>query len=379
MMCLIWVGLTRIGICLTGTEVKAVPTESSMKILSSDPESPEKYFDHAFGFFKRGQQHTGYSPEFFFQIDGFTIRLVFAGNSLYPAITTVFAHLRINPVPDVDLTVCCWDSLSTSTPPPWLPKLKNAIGKENDITYFDDEAIYFSFNHTSGVLNLFRAREKIGLFWIKSHTKLPQYEKASALKNLLNWFFYRRHFYMVHSAAVGINDRGILIGGKGRTGKSTTAMACFRYGMKYAGDDYIMLAKNRGYRAYSVYNSIKLEENNIFRLFKLPSDMVTVDSFYKKNVMYLNDMNRAGISTGFKICALLLPNIQTDTKPGLKRISPAQAFREMAPSSIFQQMGPKERVFEFLAEMTRMLPCYQLTLSADIDRIAKIIEKLIEE
>jgi hypothetical protein len=358
--------------------VKAVPAEYSIDMLFPDPESPEKYFDHVYGLFKRGQQWSGYTPEFFFQIDGFTIRLVFAGDSLYPAITAVFAHLRINPVPDVDLTVCCWDSLSTSTPAPWLPKLKKAIGKENDITYFNDEAIYLSFNHVSGVLNLFRVREKIGLFWINRHTDLPLYEKASALKNVLNWFFYQRRFYMLHSAAVGINDRGVLIGGKGRTGKSTTAMACFRYGMKYAGDDYIMLAKNKGYRAYSVYNSIKLEENNIFRLFKLRPDMYTVDSFYKKNVMYLNDMNKAGISTGFTICALLLPRIQTDTKPGLKRISPAQAFREMAPSSIFQQMGPKTGVFRFIAEMTRILPCYQLTLSADINRIAKIIERLIE-
>jgi hypothetical protein len=343
-----------------------------------DPRSPNIYFEQVQDLFKEAQQNTGHSPDFFFQVNGCVIRMIFAGDSLYPELTRVFAHLRTNSIHEVDLTVFCWDGMSTSSPSPWTPIIKNAVGKENDISYFNNNGLYFSYNHTSGVLNILNVKNNIGLFWIQNYAELPLYEKASALKNILNWWFYQRQFYMVHAAAVGIDDRGVLIAGKGRTGKSTTAMTCFENGMKYAGDDYVLLSKGKVYRAYSLYNAIKLENNNISRFFKMNPEIYPADRLYKKMVLHLSDIKKSGMSTGFQICALLIPAIQTRVETGLQLISPGQAFRDMAPSSLFQQMGAKGEVFAFLAGMARKIPCYRLTVSRDISQIPMVIEKLIQ-
>lgn len=360
-------------------KVNTTDLKSTKKMASFLIKKPEIYFKQTMDLFRKAKQNLGNSPEFFFQINGFTIRLVFAGNTLFSSITTGFKHLQKQPSANFDLTVYCWDSFSTGSAFPPLPEIKEKIGLENDITFFNKQDFCFSYNHTSGVLNIINLNTNIGLFWIRCHSELPIYEKTTALKNLMNWWFTQQNGYIIHAAAIGIEDKGILIGGRGRVGKSTTAMACFHQGMKYAGDDYVLLTKEEGYSVYSLYNSIKLENNHISQFFKLNSDMYSIDPFYKKMVIFLNDVDQSRIATGFQICAVIIPRIQPQTEAELQRISPALAFKEIAPSTIFQQTGSKGKVFKFLAELTKTIPCYQLSLSSDITRIPTLIKEIITE
>lgn len=344
-----------------------------------DPHRPAIYFYGVQDLFKEAQMNASHFPDFFFKVDRFIIRLVFAGESLYPELTRVFSHLRIISPLEADLTVFCWDSVSTSSSIPWTPSMKKPVGRENDIFYFNSDDIYFSYNHTSGILNMLNTENNTGIFWIEDYRELPLYEITSAFKNLINWWFYRKHFYLVHSAAVGVDGRGVLIAGKGKTGKSTTAMACFQDGMAYAGDDYVLLSKETEFRISSLYSAVKLEDNEIFQTFGLKMESCLSDPFYKKKILFLNDLDQSRMADGFLLRALVIPRINNRSEMGLRVLPPAQAFREMAPSSLFQQMGHKVEVVNFLAELTRNIPCYRLTLSRDIHQIPGVIKTLISD
>ena len=68
---------------------------------------------------------------------------------------------------------------------------------------------------------------------------------------------------MLHAAAVGTADGGVLIVGRGGVGKSTTALACLAAGMKYVADDYLVVQLDPEPRAFQLYGTAKLEASQL--------------------------------------------------------------------------------------------------------------------
>jgi len=347
---------------------------------ANETTAPVDYFNQTFTAFQRVRTNSDVSPEFYFQIDRYIIRLVFAGDVLFSSMSNCFKHLEVEPAAKYDLTVYCWDSVSTRSSAPPLGGFESGLKTGNDISFFNKGGIYILYYHASKVLNIVNSNTDIALFWIPDHGDLPHYETASALKNILRCWFHRQHYYLVHSAVVGQHEQGILIVGGGGSGKSTTALAGVLDGLKYGGDDYILISRKQGYWAHSLYNSVKLENNNLSHYFEIKPEFLYIDESGKnKMVIFLNQLYPERISKRFRIKAIVVPHIYSGSVTFIEKISASKIFKALAPSTIFQHIGPDDRIIQFLASLTREIPGFRLNLSPNLDQIPVVLKKLIED
>ena len=92
----------------------------------------------------------------------------------------------------------------------------------------------------------------------RKHGNLPYWETAAPFRILFHWWSQSFGGQISHAAAVGRDGKGVLLAGRGGSGKSTTAICCVDAGMEYVGDDYVLLTRTPTPTAHSLYNSAKI-------------------------------------------------------------------------------------------------------------------------
>ena len=78
-------------------------------------------------------------------------------------------------------------------------------------------------------------------FWAPDPAVMLSWDWASPMRQILFWWLGGMGILQVHGAAVGTDDGGVMIVGRGGSGKSTTSLSCLTAGLQYAGDDYVAI------------------------------------------------------------------------------------------------------------------------------------------
>jgi hypothetical protein len=120
-----------------------------------------------------------------------------------------------------------------------------------------------------------------------------------------------RGLQLVHAAAVGNSNGGVLIGGKGGSGKSTTALTCLESKLNYIGDDYTLLGLDSGRPVvHSLYNSAKLNSDHVQRFPTLLPKVSNPDRLAdEKALLFVNEHYPAKVATQLPVRAVLLPRV----------------------------------------------------------------------
>lgn len=336
-----------------------------------------EYFQSVYELFQSAQQTTG-PIERSYRIGGYHIRLSFAGAALL-SLTRALEHLGVDDRSSPDLTICLWDSESTCqrmTARPWQDEDFLARGV---IQGYNTERIYTAFQHGSAAVSVLDNERDQAVFWTPDPA-VPYWEKGSPLRTILHWWLLNRGLQLVHAAAVGNSTGGVLIGGKGGTGKSTTALACLDSNLSYVGDDYTLLGLGSGPVVHSLYNSAKLNRDQVQRFPDLQSKVDNLDeSVEEKALLFVNEHFPARVATSLPVRAILLPRVTGLADTRLKRVSVAMALAALAPSTIFQLPRAGNEAFKFLAEFTRQLPCFSLEVGTDLATIPPVIQRLLAD
>lgn len=350
-------------------QLMTVETCKAVEYFQSVYESAVSAAHAAGGFVKRD-----------YSIGGYTIRLSFAGPALVTSLTPALEHLEAREASEPALTVFVWDSASTGEkmlPPPWGANDCLARGV---IQGYNDERIYTSFQHGSGAVNMLDSALNSGIFWVPAADDLVYWEKGAPLRTILHWWFSHQDRQLVHAAAVGIGRNGVLIGGKGGSGKSTTALSCLGSQLSYAGDDYSLLGFDSERTVYSLYNSAKLDRDHLRRFPELQSQISNPDRpDEEKALLFVNQYYADRVASEFTVGAILLPRVTGQPQTRLRQASAAKALTALAPSTIFQLPRAGNEAFKFLSRFVRELPCYELELGTDISQIPMVIEEFLRE
>ena len=313
-----------------------------------------------------------------FVIGGFRARLAFAGPALVSRITPAVAHLARPLAEAPAVTVHLWDSASTGTtmpPPAWEAADFVARGQ---IRGYGEGRILAAFHHGSTALSMLDVEASMGLFWARDATTLPDYERAAPLRALLGWWIERRGGHLVHAAAVGTANAGVLIAGRGGSGKSTTALLCADAGFHYLGDDYVLLDSGPPPVVHSVYRSAKLDATQAGRLSRLAPLIANPDRAPGDKALVFVDAEFAPCAESLPLRAILLPRVTGRPRTTVRRVSPAAALIGLAPSTIFQQPGAGAGALAFLGEFVQRLPAYALDLGTDLAEIPRVIHALLD-
>ncbi len=99
-------------------------------------------------------------------------------------------------------------------------------------------------------------RARRAILWLAAGEAPPWVMSRPALA-LIHALSIKTAYTALHGGAVGFDDRFILLAGKGRSGKTTAALACAKAGWCYAGDDFVFVDTQNG-RVEPLYCSARL-------------------------------------------------------------------------------------------------------------------------
>ncbi len=321
-----------------------------------------------------------------FRIAGHAVRLRFADDVIAQRLTRAFAHLEAA-AQESELTVNAWQSAGTAAPAPPLPAIQSDAATRGAVAHFDDGRTRALYQPAIRILNVLDVPEDVGWFWAEDAAGIPEWECATPIRHILHWWLAERGSQQVHAAAVGERSGGVLVVGKGGSGKSTVALACATAGMAYAGDDYVAATVTPEPYVHSLYSSAKVEPHHLARFPALSegpgvmgperNDVAPFDT--EKTVLYLHELLPDVPVSGFPLRAIVLPKITNDGTARLTPISAPRALAALAPSTIVQLHTAGQDALEAMKRLVAEVPSFELELGGEIDAVPPLVSQLLTD
>lgn len=306
------------------------------------------------------------------------IRRVDAPSSSAPL--QALAHLEVAPptncAPDVLFE---WvDTSSSGVIPPAPPFCAEDYHRYGQRAVADDGVHALMHAATVAMLLSYNRAERRGFLWTQDAASLSIYERAAPMQTLLHWALQPFGWQVVHAAAVGRPDGGILLVGNTGAGKSTTALTVLQHQeLRYLSDDKCLVRLTPEPQVFALFNSAKLKDDMLADLPFLRALIVDRDPGYKvgKGLAFLHPHYEAQMIQSFPLRAVIIPRIAHLSEPRLTPASASDAFRVLGPSTVIWLPGAEAGSYHFLGQLVRRLPCYYLDLaSKPADNLLQIVD-----
>ena len=327
--------------------------------------SLQAYFDATLAAFASAVERLPITTRTFC-IAGRVVSIACAGSQMAQALFPALTHLAIDSAHAVapDLRIVAWDGEESGVQPPASDLTaveENSQGRVVD----PNTRFYGRFNADSGMLSLFDSATGTGVYWTRCARLLPTYVWGAPLLTLFHWWGNCRGMVMVHAGCIGVGTQGLLLAGKGGSGKSTTTLLCLRAGMRYVGDDYCLVGFAPQPVAYSLYSVGKLTREHLRNFPDL--ERISTDPNpdpFNKPVCFLAAHFPQQMAARLEPRAILLPRVTDQAATTLRPTSRMAALRALAPSSLFQLPDPSATTLASLSRLAQALPAVELHLGA---------------
>ncbi len=314
-----------------------------------------------------------------YQIDHHRLRLCFAGPALLHALSPALTHLQVeDDSAPPDLTISLWDSDSIGAPTVRLPSLEG-MGLRGELLPYSDARFFAAAQADVRALSALDRQDGQALYWTASAAHLPVYERAAPLKIILNAWLRERGLSLIHAAAVGADQGAALLVGATGAGKSTAALACLSAGMKYISDDRCALALTPQPRALCVYNAAKLHHEQMQRFPRLAAAAEPGRPQDEKTLVLIHRCAPEQVAAALPVRAVLLARLAHRPETTWAPVSPMPVWREMATSSLVYQPGMAQTELDMMADLVRRVPCWQINLGTELERIPNAIARIVAE
>jgi hypothetical protein len=311
-----------------------------------------------------------------------TLRFAFADDACPRVLLPALQHLA--PAPDdapASLDVRAWDERTTGEPlppPPWSwPESDQPLR----LVLPPEAGGYRLFvTPRRDALTLYDLAAGRAMVWTADASRLPTHWHGSPLLTLFHAWSRQHGLHLLHAGCVGTERGGVLLAGPGGSGKSTTALLCLQAGLRYASDDYCLLAADAEPRAHCLFSTGKLHRDHFLRFPELAARAVDPqpDEFEKK-VVFAGEHFPGAIARMLPLRAVALPHVAGTTETTWRRIAPVEALRGLAPSTLFQLPAEDPAGLRAMAALVRRLPCFRLALGRRFEGIAPAIAVLLAE
>ena len=352
-------------------------------VRTAPTEAAATYRDLAAAFGRAVEANGGVVAESCYDFAGSPVRLRLVGTRLAELVPRALVHLRAPDRPPTgrELVVELWDESATGVGCAGCQPQEDleAVGR-TEVSEGSVQVIT-TFAQTKTGFDR-RAQHVVG--WIGDAERLTQYEVGRPLHPQLLLWHRDRGLQAVHAGLVGRNGDGILLGGPGGAGKTTSALTCLQAGMAYLSDDYVVIDPNIGGApvCHSVYCSAHVEPRHLERFpmlkpYARPGRLARED----KSLILLSDLPGAVLQSSVKLRAIVFPQIVDAPVTRFRPASRAQALLRMAPSSLGLLLFPEALAtgFETLSNLVDRVPVYWLDLGRDLAQIPEAVNALFDQ
>jgi hypothetical protein len=333
------------------------------------------------GFTRAWEADPAAQRERWFTFADHPVRVRVAGRGLADDVFRAFSHLERQVTGETPaLSIDLWDEGETGQGIVGLEPSDDL--NEHGETYVADDGLVVVTARPQTRTALHRTRRRL-VGWIADHGKLTQYELGRPLHSELMLWHKDRGVQAIHAGLVARDGQGVLFGGPGGAGKSTTALTCLKAGFEYMADDYVALeARDDGrYDGHSLFCSTHLEPNHLqrfpyLRQHAIPGRLPRED----KSLVMLSEVLPDGLSRKARIRAVALPRVIDAERPSIRPATTIEALLRLAPSSLLllPYAGVQAHEFEKLSTFLEATPTYWLELGRTMDEIPDRIAEILE-
>ena len=156
------------------------------------------------------------------------------------------------------------DDSSLPPPPGWGEPIFHPRQFEQLLAGTPFRASYF---HDRRVWQIYDREQKFGLLWLTGPRNYCDWEPAAPLRCFLHWCSRFQNMRLAHAGTLGKGGAGILLVGKGGSGKSGTVVGGIAHGLQSVGDDYVLFDDaTAAVRAYPLFRTLKQDLSGLRRL-----------------------------------------------------------------------------------------------------------------
>ncbi len=306
-------------------------------------------------------------------------KITFLGLPNIDQFTKAINHLEIfggTAVFDFEIFVSDYSNAKVMLPnPSW--SWDDEVDKNGYICSIDKKHLIGRFMGWQNTFNLINLRENTAIYWTKDIAEIPEWERSFPFRDIFHGFWsLNKRLLIVHAAAVGTADGGILLTGKGGSGKSTAALSCLSSNMRYAGDDLVLVdIENK--KIFSLYNVAKLEESQlqmfphfrefIYNLEALPNE---------KAQLFLYDYFKKALIIEMPLKGIAVMKFSNTVSSKYEACSQSEGLKALAPSTIGLLKESPEHI-NVIAELCRKVPIYKFSTGSNLSGIPRLIEELL--
>jgi len=217
-------------------------------------------------------------------------------------------------------------------------------------------------------------------YWVSNPSTIPYYERGSPFRAIFQWWMENKGIHILHAAGLGIGDDGILIAGKGGIGKSTTTLTALQSGFSYLGDDNCLVSLNPEPTIHSMYNTVKLNWNNVKNFTDLHEPLENESEVQlEKALFFVEQFKSECLVESLPLRAILTPAIVARKESGITKAKPMDMLKMLAPSTIFQSPSSGSLVLPFLSKLVQKIPVYKLELGSSKTHLIETLRQFVSE
>ena len=286
-------------------------------------------------------------------------------------------HAGTEACEEITAAVLSPEDSSMPPPPAWGEPIfhprqfeKRLEGTPFRATYFHDCRLWQIYDH----------QQKFCLQWMAGSRSYPAWEPGAPLRVFLHWAYRFQGLRLAHAGTLGKGGAGVLLVGRGGSGKSSTVVGGVARGLESVGDDYVLIEQSPdAVTAYPLYPTFKQDRRGLARL-GLEEAIAPgrAANWQEKFEFGCREISGRPLADRLRIGAILIPTIAEVPHSIIRPIPKNRAMLALAPTGLFQMPGERDSGVRFYSDLVRRVPCFALMLSRNPADVSSVLEKFID-
>ncbi len=272
-----------------------------------------------------------------------------------------------------DFTILVIDSQSTEILMPEIDFLSTPRDQPRKAFENEEGTIVATIEGEDPALSIINFQKRLALLWLPKLSQIPGYQLATPLRTIFNWLLGETGIQLIHAAAVGYKNDGLLISGLSGSGKTVTSLSCLKSGWNFLGDDFVAIGPGKEggtVSVYSLYCSARLH-SNMAEKFDLPNPAVTDD----KSLFFLHPRFADQMRLEISLSRILTPNVSVGST-STHRLSTADVVKEIMIPTLAYLPGREKTTLKNLTHLVSNFPCHSVDINDSIDTIPETLFQL---
>jgi hypothetical protein len=215
--------------------------------------------------------------------------------------------------------------------------------------------------------------------------EIPSWEESAPLRRVLHVLVAPRSIHFLHAGVLAKDGFGLLLPGKGGSGKSTTVAFASAAGWQTIGDDFIAF-KDAGSGSPELpvdpivsclYRTFRLGPSSpAFELLGVAAPLASALNPDAKAVGHFDRLFPNSLVQDVRLTASVVPRVcPSQTESTFTAISRAVSLRALAPSSIFLS-GSRAGSLPSMRRLLDSIPAFSLSIGSDVSSMLEALEAI---